>query len=240
MRFYPVFLVSCLAFAPLCLGQNRSPSPAPAATTSAAAAEAGKDVVHQLNNAFARVFESVAPAVVIIETSKKNDGSDPALDELFGGQPPDGNRVPGPRPDLPTQSEGSGFILRADGYICTNYHVVEGADKIQVKLHDGREFEGKLVGNDEKTDIAVVKIEAKDLPVVRLGNSEALRVGEFAFAIGAPFKLDYTFTYGVISGKGRSINMGGYAIPEYIQTDASINPGTAAGPCATSMAASSG
>jgi len=82
--------------------------------------------------------------------------------------------------------------------------VVEAADKIDVKLKDGREFSAKVVGSDEKTDIAVIKIDAKDLPVVQLGDSDAVRIGQFAFAIGAPFKLDYTFTYGVVSGKGRS------------------------------------
>ncbi len=130
------------------------------------------------------------------------------------------------------QSEGSGFIVRADGYILTNNHVVEGADQIDVKLKDGREFKAKLVGTDEKTDVAVIKIDAKDLPVAQLGDSDAVRVGQFAFAIGAPFKLDYTFTYGVISGKGRSklISNGGYSISDYLQTDASINPGNSGGP----------
>ena len=132
----------------------------------------------------------------------------------------------------PVQSEGSGFIVRPDGYIFTNFHVVEGADKIDVKLRDGRNFPARMVGTDEKTDIAVIKIDAKDLPVVQLGDSDAVRVGQFAFAIGAPFRLDYTFTYGVISGKGRSklFQSGGYSISDYLQTDASINPGNSGGP----------
>ncbi len=197
-------------------------------------AEAGKDVVHQLNDAFAKVFETVAPSVVIIEVSKKNDLSETSpLDDLFFQGPPDENnprRNPGgPRP---VQSEGSGFIVRPDGYIFTNFHVVEGADKIDVKLRDGRNFSGTVVGTDEKTDIAVIKIDAKDLSVVQLGDSDAVRVGQFAFAIGAPFKLDYTFTYGVISGKSRSklFQTGGYSISDYLQTDASINPGNSGGP----------
>jgi serine protease Do len=197
-------------------------------------AEAGKDVVHQLNNAFAKVFETVAPSVVIIEISKKNEISESSpLDDLFFQGPPDENnprRNPGaPRP---VQSEGSGFIMRPDGYIFTNFHVVEGADKIDVKLRDGRNFSARMVGTDEKTDIAVIKIDAKDLPVVQLGDSDAVRVGQFAFAIGAPFRLDYTFTYGVISGKGRSklFQSGGYSISDYLQTDASINPGNSGGP----------
>ncbi len=210
------------------------PEVAPTPTVAPAAAEQGKDVVHALNNAFAKVFEIVAPSVVIIETSKKNDGSEnSAFDDLFFQGPPDDNNPRGgPRNSQPIQSEGSGFIVRGDGHILTNFHVVEGADKIDVKLKDGREFQAKIVGTDERTDIAVIKIEAKDLPVVDLGDSDAVRVGQFAFAIGAPFKLDYTFTYGVISGKGRSklIATGGYSIADYIQTDASINPGNSGGP----------
>jgi Do/DeqQ family serine protease len=226
-----ILLTAALAVSSTRAAQT-SPAP-PSSTIPAAAAEAGKDVVHQLNNAFAKVFEIVAPSVVIIEITKKNDPNESAgLEELFQG-PPDDNGPRGfPQGSQPVQSEGSGFIFRADGYIMTNFHVVEGADKIEVKLRDGREFEGKIAGTDEKTDIALLKIDATNLPVVRLGDSDAVRVGEFAFAIGAPFKLDYTFTYGVISGKGRSklIPTNGYAISDYIQTDASINPGNSGGP----------
>ena len=206
----------------------------PTPTVPAAAAEAGKDVVHQLNNAFAKVFEIVAPSVVIIEVSKANDGSDnsPFDDLFFPGAPDEKSPRLNPRNLQPIQSEGSGFIVRPDGYIFTNFHVVEAADKIEVKLKDGRSFPAKVVGTDEKTDIAVVKIDAKDLPTVQLGDSDAVRVGQFAFAIGAPFRLDYTFTYGVVSGKGRSklISTGGYSISDYLQTDASINPGNSGGP----------
>src|SRR5881394_2984183 len=203
-------------------------------TVPPAAAESGKDVVHALNNAFAKVFEIVAPSVAIIEVSKKNDGNEGFnFDDLFfQGQPDDNSPRRGPRNLQPIQSEGSGFIVRSDGYILTNFHVVEGADHVDVKLKDGREFPAKVVGTDEKTDIAVIKIDAKDLAVVQMGDSDAVRVGQFAFAIGAPFKLDYTFTYGVISGKGRSklLQAGGYSIADYLQTDASINPGNSGGP----------
>jgi Do/DeqQ family serine protease len=231
IRFLAPFsaVVLCTTFS---LGATPEIPPTP--SVPPAAAEAGKDVVHQLNNAFAKVFEIVAPSVVIIEISKKpdmNEGS--SLDDLFfQGPPDDTNPRLTPRSNQPVQSEGSGFIVRGDGYIFTNYHVVEGADKILVKLKDGRDFPAKVVGTDEKTDIAVIKIEAKDLPVVQLGDSDAVRVGQFAFAIGAPFKLDYTFTYGVVSGKGRSklIASSGYAIADYLQTDASINPGNSGGP----------
>ena len=210
------------------------PEVVPTPTVPAAAAEAGKDVVHQLNNAFAKVFEIVAPSVVIIEISKKNDGSEssPFDDLFFQGPPDENNQRRDPNGSRPIQSEGSGFIVRPDGYIFTNFHVVEGADKIEVKLRDGREFPARVVGTDEKTDIGVIKIDAKDLPIVQLGNSDGVRVGQFAFAIGAPFKLDYTFTYGVVSGKGRNklLASNGYSISDYLQTDASINPGNSGGP----------
>jgi len=211
-----------------------TPESAPTATVPPAAAEQGKDVVHALNNAFAKVFEAVAPSVVIIEVSKKNDGNEgSAFDDLFfQGQPDENNPRRFFKSPQTIQSEGSGFIVRQDGYIFTNFHVVEGADKIDVKLKDEREFPAKVVGTDEKTDVAVIKIDAKDLPVVQLGDSDAVRVGQFAFAIGAPFKLDYTFTYGVVSGKGRSklFATNGYSISDYLQTDASINPGNSGGP----------
>ena len=230
MRSFPI-LVSFIAATRLSIFAA-TPEVAPSPTVPAAAAEAGKDVVHQLNNAFAKVFEIVAPSVVIIEVSKKNEGGETStFDDLFFQGPPDQNNPRG-RGSQPVQSEGSGFIVRPDGYIFTNFHVVEAADKIDVKLKDGREFPAKVVGTDEKTDVAVIKIEAKDLPVVQLGDSDAVRVGQFAFAIGAPFKLDYTFTYGVVSGKGRSklFTTGGYSISDYLQTDASINPGNSGGP----------
>jgi len=231
MRLFSVsFLIVALNTVPILAA---TPELAPTPTIPAAAAEQGKDVVHQLNNAFAKVFETVAPSVVIIEISKKNDSETSAFEDLFFQGPPDENNPRrNQRSPQPSQSEGSGFIVRPDGYIFTNFHVVEAADKIDVKLKDGREFSAKVVGSDEKTDIAVIKIDAKDLPVVQLGDSDAVRIGQFAFAIGAPFKLDYTFTYGVVSGKGRSklLATSGYSISDYLQTDASINPGNSGGP----------
>src|SRR4029079_4495799 len=228
MRFlFVLIFCGALSASPLLAQESSS-------TVPPAAAESGKDVVHALNNAFAKVFEIVAPSVVIIEVSKKNDGNEGFnFDDLFfQGQPDDNSPRRGPRNLQPIQSEGSGFIVRSDGYILTNFHVVEGADHVDVKLKDGREFSAKVIGTDEKTDIAVIKIDAKDLPVVQLADSDAVRVGQFAFAIGAPFRLDYTFTYGVISGKGRSklFQSGGYSISDYLQTDASINPGNSGGP----------
>ena len=125
--------------------------------------------------------------------TKKTDGNDTSLDDLFFQAPDDNDPRQGRRVPEAVQSEGSGFIVRQDGFIYTNFHVVEDADSVQVKLQDGREFAGKVVGTDEKTDIAVIKVDAANLPVVQLADSDAVRVGQFAFAIGAPFKLDYTF-----------------------------------------------
>ncbi len=233
LRLFCAVLVAVIAGPSLLLGQMTAPpTPATPSSTPTVAPEAaapGKDVVHQLNSAFARVFETVAPSVVIIEVTKKSDENETTLDDLFFQAPDDPHHRRAPEP---VQSEGSGFVVRPDGYIYTNFHVVEGADNVQVKLKDGREFPAKVVGTDEKTDIAVVKVEATNLPVVQLADSDAVRVGQFAFAIGAPFKLDYTFTYGVISGKGRSklLETGGYNIADYLQTDTSINPGNSGGP----------
>src|SRR6266850_1211679 len=204
-KFQPMRLsifALCLAFSTSFAAQPEA-VPSDAGPLNPSAVEAGKDVVHQLNNAFAKVFETVAPGVVIIETSKKSEISESSpLDDLFFQGPPDENRSRrSPGTPRPVQTEGSGFIVRPDGYILTNVHVIEDADKIDVKLRDGREFPARVVGADERTDIAVIKVDGKDLPVVQLGDSDGVRVGQLAFAIGAPFKLDYTFTYGVISGE---------------------------------------
>ena len=144
------------------------------------------------------------------------------------------NRMRRNCPATSTRSEGSGFIVRADGYILTNHHVVEDAEKIEVRLKDGRVFPAKLVGADDRTDIAVLKIEAKDLPTVEWGDSEKLRVGQLVCAIGAPFSQDYSFTVGWVSGKNRTNLLGPTSstilYEDYIQTDAFINPGNSGGP----------
>jgi len=127
-----------------------------------------------------------------------------------------------------THSLGSGFIIREDGYVVTNNHVVDQATAITVKLSDGREFRAKIVGRDEKTDLALLKINARGLPVLSLGNSATLQVGEPVMAIGNPFGLEGTVTTGIVSAKGRVIGEGPY--DNFIQTDASINPGNSGGP----------
>jgi serine protease Do len=127
-----------------------------------------------------------------------------------------------------THSLGSGFIVRPDGYIVTNNHVVDGASDITVKLSDGRHFTAKVVGRDEKTDVALLKIDAQNLPVIAFGNSDNLQIGEPVMAIGNPFGLEGTVTTGIVSAKGRVIGEGPY--DNFIQTDASINPGNSGGP----------
>ncbi|HSB82715.1 MAG TPA: DegQ family serine endoprotease [Candidatus Methylomirabilis sp.] len=129
---------------------------------------------------------------------------------------------------LRTHSLGSGFVIREDGYVVTNNHVVDSATDITVKLSDGRQFPAKLIGRDEKTDLALLKIDAKNLPVLSLGDSDKLAVGEPVMAIGNPFGLEGTVTTGIVSAKGRVIGEGPY--DNFIQTDASINPGNSGGP----------
>ena len=134
----------------------------------------------------------------------------------------------GPRQEPERRGTGSGFIISADGLILTNHHVVDGADEIKVRLTDNREFTGKVLGSDAKTDIAVVKIEAKDLPYLTMGNSDELKVGEWVAAIGSPFGLDNTVTAGIVSAKSRKLPSDQY-VP-FIQTDVAVNPGNSGGP----------
>ncbi len=183
-------------------------------------------LARQLNDAFASVYERVAPAVVVIEVKRSSDVSLSGLPEglEFFLRAPDGAPAP--------TNQGSGFLISSDGYILTNDHVVgdSAKDGITVRLKDGRKFPGSLIGLDDKSDLAVIKIDARDLPTVELGDSDTAKVGQFAFAIGAPFELAYTFTVGVISAKGRTNLTDSRNYEEYIQTDASINPGNSGGP----------
>ena len=131
----------------------------------------------------------------------------------------------------PRSGTGSGVIYTSDGYILTNNHVVDFASEFEVTLYDNREFKARLVGKDENTDMAVIKIEAKDLPAIELGDSDDVRVGEWALAVGNPFDLTSTVTAGIISAKSRDINIikKGLAIESFIQTDAAVNPGNSGG-----------
>ncbi len=182
---------------------------------------------------FADLAEKVSPSVVNISTTKTpkrrtvgrpqrlpRDPFDDFFDNFFNGGP-----MGEPQPQ---KSLGSGFIINSEGFIITNNHVVEGADEIQVLIDGKKKYDAKVVGNDPKTDLAVIKIAATGLPAVTLGDSQAMRVGDWVMAVGNPFGLDHTVTAGIISAKGRVIGAGPY--DDFIQTDASINPGNSGGP----------
>jgi len=183
---------------------------------------------------FTSLAKKLGPAVVNISTTQvrrtaeqaptpfgEGDPSSQFWERFFGG--------PIPRGPQRQAGLGSGFVIDRDGTILTNYHVVDGAQKIVVKLSDGRSFDAKVLGKDQKTDIAIIKIDTgQDLPAATLGDSDRLEVGEWVMAIGNPFGLDHTVTSGIVSAKGRHIGAGPYE--DFIQTDASINPGNSGGP----------
>ena len=198
---------------------------------------------------FTELVEQVGPSVVNIRTVERartgstGSGSGGNLDEemqelfrRFFGQPMPNVPRPAPRPNRPQPQEdegpqrprgvGSGFILTSDGFIMTNAHVIDGADEVLVTLTDKRELKAKIIGSDQRTDVAVVKIEATGLPAVKLGDVNRLKVGEWVVAIGSPFGLDNTVTAGIVSAKQR--DTGDY-LPA-IQTDVAINPGNSGGP----------
>ena len=173
---------------------------------------------------FVALAKKLKPGVVNISTTQTANQLD--APNAFGQS--DRFDAPSPREQLKQRSLGSGFIIEPDGLILTNFHVVDNAEKITVRLLDGRELAGRVVGKDQKTDIALVKISARDLPVAPLGDSDRLEVGEWVMAIGNPFGLDNTVTSGIVSAKDRQIGAGPY--DHFIQTDASINPGNSGGP----------
>ena len=188
---------------------------------------------------FTPLVEAVGPSVVNIRTTEKMSERGPALEggdeemleffRRFGVPIPNIPRRGAPRrggPQEQPRGVGSGFILTSDGYVMTNAHVVEGADELIVTLTDKREFKGKIVGADKRTDVAVVKIDASGLPAVKTGDVNRLKVGEWVMAIGSPFGLDNTVTAGIVSAKAR--DTGDY-LP-FIQTDVAINPGNSGGP----------
>lgn len=205
------------------------------------AAQSPLAIAKQLNEAFVQVVQKVSPSVVVVKVTQKND-TDSQMQrfrnspffEHFGEEMEEQfrdrleqrqRRMPAP------QGQGSGVIIRKDGYIVTNRHVVENAETVKVLLQDGTEYKAKIQGLDPESDLAVIKVEASNLPATGFADSDNTRVGEFAIAIGAPFELDYSVTIGHVSAKGRSI----YASPDqfdadFIQTDASINPGNSGGP----------
>ena len=195
--------------------------------------------VADLSDAFISISESVTPAVVSIDTEHRGtrgQGRQGQVPEEFRRMFPQ-FRIP--EDNAPQEARGSGFITTADGYIITNNHVVQGATKIDVVLQDNRHMQARIVGADPLTDIAVIKVEARGLPTVRLGSSEGARIGEWVLAIGNPLDLGTTVTSGIVSAQGRSLNNligqsagtnARWAIEDFIQTDAPINPGNSGGP----------
>ena len=185
--------------------------------------------LRQTSKAFSSVAKKAVPAVVFIKVEKKVDAGSGAP---FGNSNPFGFFNDG-QPRQPREyrqmGQGSGFIISEDGYILTNNHVVGDADVISVKLNDGREFKARRIGGDEKADVAVIKIDGKNLPTLPLGDSEKLQVGEWVIAIGNPFGLSETLTSGIVSAKGRN-TVGINDYEDFIQTDAAINPGNSGGP----------
>lgn len=202
---------------------------------------APQPVISKVPTSFVELVKKEKPAVVNISTTQVikqkgfthppiGGGRQNPLDEFFGDDffkrffgdvPPSG--------EFKSKSLGSGFIISADGYILTNNHVIENASEIKVKLTDEKEYDAKIIGRDAKTDIALIKIEDKNsLPVVNIGDSDKLEIGEWVVAIGNPFGLEQTVTAGIVSAKGRVIGSGPY--DNFIQTDASINPGNSGGP----------
>src|SRR5687768_403776 len=182
---------------------------------------------------FTDLVERQGPAVVNVSTTQTarnpllpqvpNLREDDPFYEFFRRFIPN----PGQR-EIPSQSLGSGFIISADGYIMTNAHVVDAADEITVRLTDKREYKAKVIGADRRTDLALIKIEASGLPVVRFGDPNKLKVGEWVVAIGSPFGFENSVTAGIVSAKGRSLPQENY-VP-FIQTDVAVNPGNSGGP----------
>lgn len=192
---------------------------------------AGRTTVKDWRSGFVEVAKKVKPSVVAIRSERTVTVGPGVGEDFFKGTPFEDffKEHGGPPVKRKQMGEGSGVIVDAQGYILTNYHVVAGAEKISIHLFDGRELKGTVRGTDPRTDLAVVRVEAADLPIATLGDSDKLQVGEWAIAIGSPFGLEETVTVGVISAKGRSgLGTGNYE--DFIQTDASINPGNSGGP----------
>ncbi len=190
------------------------------------------DILSKTGQAMAEVAAAVKPAVVNVSTTQtiKTQGmpspffNDPFFRRFFGDE---FGQIEKPR-ERKQVSLGSGVIVDRDGYILTNNHVIQNAEEIKVKLSDKREFKGKVIGTDPKTDIAVIKIDSNHLPVIKLGDSDKLKVGETVIAIGNPFGLNQTVTSGIVSATGRA-NVGISDYEDFIQTDAAINPGNSGG-----------
>ncbi|NOY88661.1 MAG: DegQ family serine endoprotease [FCB group bacterium] len=221
---------------------TKQPASATAATTASASIASTSPAVsiedrplttlRDLNQAFADIASTVKPTVVTVFTEKtlrirQNPFFSPFFFDFFNG-PQGHNNIP--EQNFHQRGLGSGVIIASDGKIITNNHVIDGADSIYVRTYDKHKYLAKVIGADPKTDIAIIKIDAKNLPVIKIGNSDSLLVGEMVMAIGSPMSenLAYTITQGIVSAKGRS-NLGLADYEDYIQTDAAINPGNSGG-----------
>jgi len=184
----------------------------------------------QFQDALVKVAEKAFPSVVVIKIKSRvaNNSGDPLIfEDIFGNYYYSQRRRQ--QPDTVQTGQGSGFIVREDGHILTANHVVAGGAEIVATLHDGREFPARVVGRDKLSDLALIKIDVPEkLPVLKFANSDKVKVGHIAIAVGTPFTLDYTMTLGIVSQKGRSAGINMYE--NYIQTDAVINPGNSGGP----------
>jgi serine protease Do len=212
---------------------SATPVPECVATTQELSQET--QALRQTSKAFAAVARQAMPAVVFIRVEKTvtqpaglPHGLDPneLLEQLFGIRQ---RQMPAPEQRLRQTGTGTGFIVTKDGYILTNNHIVGDADRITVRTHDGREFQAELVGSDPRSEVALVKIAGDDFPVLPIGDSDAIEIGEWVIAIGNPFGFSETLTVGVVSAKGRN-NIGITDYEDFIQTDAAINPGNSGGP----------
>jgi len=199
------------------------------ATLSAAKPDKGTTLLENISDTFTHVAEKAMPATVSIKVqiqpSEAENGypMNPMHDEFFRRFFGGGFGVPQQAPQQPIMGGGSGFIIRADGYIATNYHVIKDATEITVMLNDGREYTATVKGSDPQTDVAVLKIDEKDLPFLTFGDSDDLKIGQWVAAIGSPFGLEGSFTVGVVSGKDRQEQ-------NWWQTNAAINHGNSGGP----------
>ena len=228
--------LACLGFGVL-FASTLDWTPASLATQEGQTVPTTEASLRATGNAFTRIAQEVTPAVVFVSNEQLVQGRQLPFDfgpfeDFFEFRGPQEQQEPFRR-----QSGGSGVIIRPDGYIVTNNHVVQGAEKLHVVLNDRRTFDGEIVGRDPSTDLAVIKIDAENLPVARFAEIDQVQVGEWVLALGNPFGLEFTMTAGIVSAIGRGslgiINNRGenpYAIEDFIQTDAAINPGNSGGP----------
>ncbi len=226
-RFIVPVLIAVVAFGVGCGVAGNQANAAPASSSAS--------VVTGLPDFTTLIEQNKASVVSISATASAEDvrmngqmqGQVPEIFRRFFGDQFAFPQMP-PQPQRDRESLGSGFIISTDGYILSNNHVVDGADKVTVRLLDRRELLAKVIGTDKRSDIALLKVDAKDLPAVKIGDSDHLKVGEWVFAIGAPFGFDYSVTAGIVSALGRGLPRENY-VP-FIQTDVAINPGNSGGP----------